>query len=73
MLFNLTDQLCTRYSSLNPFIIRKEKWSEVMLLIQRIKKSSKRQSNQVASGESRKVLANGDVIIRRPANNNDWY
>ena len=73
MLFNLTDQLCIRYSSLTPFIIRKEKWSEVMLLIQRIKTSNKKKSLKSGSGEMRYVQANGDVIIRKPAKNDDWY
>jgi len=41
LFFNLTDSLCQRYTSLNPFIIRREKSGEVFKLINRIINSVK--------------------------------
>lgn len=70
LMFNLTDQLCDRYNSLNPFMIRREKASEVFLLINRIKQTA---NKKVKSDEQIFYDDKGNRIIRRKAKNDDWY
>lgn len=71
MLFQASDQLCERYTSLNPFLIRRERNGEVFMLINRIITSTNKKEN--GNNEQVIVKANGDKIIRREAKNDDWY
>lgn len=71
MLFQASDQLCERYTSLNPFLIRRERNGEVFMLINRIITSTNKKENR--NNEQVIVKANGDKIIRREAKNDDWY
>lgn len=70
LMFNLTNQICEKYKSINPFSIRREKSGEVFLLIKRINKSNKR---IITKNEQEIRKSNGDVIIRRAAKNDNWY
>ena len=55
-LFELVDQLCQRYISLNPISIRKERAIEVLLLVERVKIKNKRETKNVKSTGARKSV-----------------
>ena len=70
--FDITESLCERYTSLNPFIIRKTPCGEVFLLINRINRKSNakkgiRHTDQVWTDSK------GNTHIRREAKNDNWY
>lgn len=70
--FELEDNLCHRYSGLNPFIVRREKVGEVFLLVKRINRM-----NQAKKGIKRDdkvwIDSKGNTHIRRKAQNDNWY
>lgn len=72
LFFELEDNLCQRYTSLNPFIVRREKVGEVFLLIKRLNRL-----NQAKKGIKRDdkvwIDKRGNKHIRRKAQNDDWY
>ena len=70
--FELEDNLCQRYSSLNPFIVRREKVGEVFLLVLRINRMKQREKG-IQKGDQVWIDKKGDTHIRRKAQNDDWY
>lgn len=77
--FELEDNLCIRYSALTPFIVRREKVGEVLLLVRRINALNRRRnglqsnSENAVSGEKVWIDDHGTKHIRRKAINDDWY
>lgn len=75
-MFNLCDQLCDRYTSLNPFIVRKTKSGEVLTLIQRLTKiNEKKEFKELGckKGDQVVTLNSGKQVIYRHATNDNWY
>lgn len=73
MFFNVSEQLCQRYTSLNPFFIREQRSCEVFMLLKRVISSNNTShTNTKVDGEII-IKPNGDKIIRREAKNDDWY
>lgn len=68
----MEDNLCQRYTSLNPFMIRREKSGEVFLLVNRINVKRARE-NGIAPEDTVWTDSQGRTHIRRPAKNDDWY
>lgn len=76
MFFDLTENLCGRYAALTPFAVRREKFCEVVLLVNRINaKDAKKDRNGVKrqAGETVRRDRNGNIHIRRPATNDNWF
>lgn len=69
MFFEISERLCKRYPSLDPFRIRRERFGEVMRLISRISASVPEAEKQTTVWYDEK----GDKHIRRPAQKDDWY
>ena len=75
-MFEISDLLCSRYSSLNPFMIRREKSGEVFLLINRVMKQRKESEDlktPLKKGDQVLYDVKGNKIIRRPATDDSWY
>ena len=80
-MFDLADNLCQRYPALTPFMVRREKFGEVTLLVRRLNKQSKRNGNNekeingIKTKTADEVIQyeNGDIKIRRPATDDSWY
>ena len=72
LFFELEDNLCSRYSGLTPFAVRKEKVGEVFLLVKRINRKRLREQG-VEHTDQVIRYKNGDVHIRRRATNDNWY
>lgn len=75
-MFEISDLLCSRYSSLNPFMIRSEKSGEVFLLINRVMKQRKESEDlktPLKKGDQVLYDGKGNKIIRRPATDDSWY
>lgn len=70
--FELEDNLCKRYSALNPFIVRREKVGEVLLLIRRINRQN-RTKNGLKKDDTVYYDAKGNKHIRRKATRDDWW
>lgn len=70
--FNLEDNLCKRYAGLSPFDVRREKVSEVFLLVKRINRKARREQGLNPTDQVIRYK-NGDVHIRRKARNDNWY
>jgi hypothetical protein len=72
LFFELEDNLCKRYTSLNPFIVRREKFGEVVLLVRRINGENKRKQG-IRKDDTVYYDAKGNKHIRRKALNDDWW
>lgn len=72
LFFDLEDNLSQRYTSLNPFIIRREKVSEVFLLIKRINRLNQRKKG-IKNDDIIYKDSKGNTHIRRKAQNDNWY
>ena len=72
MFFDLEDNLCQRYTALTPFAVRREKFGEVVLLVNRINKKNLREKG-VKNTDKVWTDKRGNVHIRRPAMNDNWY
>lgn len=70
--FELEDNLCTRYTSLNPFIVRREKVGEVFLLVKRLNALNQRKKG-IKRDDEVYIDRNGNRHIRRKATNDNWY
>lgn len=70
--FELEDNLCHRYTSLNPFIIRREKVGEVFLLVKRVNRLNQRK-NGIRNDDKVWIDNKGNKHIRRKATNDNWY
>lgn len=71
MLFDLADNLCTRYTALSPFDVRRERAGEVFLLIRRVNDKTRRERDAAgadyARGSNIRRDTNGNIHIRRRA------
>lgn len=72
LFFDLEDNLCKRYTSLNPFEIRREKVGEVFLLVKRMNRKNQRE-NGLKNDDKVWFDSKGNKHIRRKAQNDDWY
>lgn len=70
--FDLADNLCQRYISLNPFVVRREKVGEVFLLVQRINRRNQREKG-IRNDDKVWIDKNGNRHIRRKAQKDDWW
>lgn len=61
-----------RYAGLTPFSIRREKFSEVVNLMERINTKARRKDG-LSSSDSVWWDSKGDKHIRRKAQNDNWY
>lgn len=71
--FELEDNLCQRYSALNPFIVRHEKVGEVLLLVRRINTQNRRKNGITRDVDKVWIDKNGNRHIRRKATKDDWW
>ena len=72
LFFELEDNLCKRYSGLNPFLVRREKVGEVFLLVKRINARNRREKG-IRNDDQIYYDKKGNKHIRRKAQNDDWY
>lgn len=70
--FELEDNLCIRYKGLNPFIVRREKVGEVLLLVRRMNTQNRRK-NGIKKDDTVWYDSKGNKHIRRKAMNDNWY
>ena len=68
MFYELADNLCQKYTALTPFVVRREKFGEVVKLLGWITTDGKKK--QKSRGWKDK---NGNYHIRREAKNDNWY
>lgn len=69
--FDLTDLLCQRYTALTPFIVRREKFREVMRLVRRINNKEYKASG-AKEGEKVTFDKDGNKHIWREAGDDFW-
>ena len=67
ILFDMNTNLCDRFPALDPFRVREQRFHDVLLIFRRLTVQSKNNKNN-GGGVMQK---NG--VIRRPAQNDDWY
>jgi hypothetical protein len=72
MFFELSDSLCQKYTALTPFMVRREKFGEVVKLLGWINSSSRRKSGMGKTDTSWRDKR-GNLHIRRQAQNDNWY
>lgn len=70
--FELEDNLCVKYPALTPFIVRREKFGEVVKLVNRIN-ARKLAEKGVQKTDQVWIDSKGNTHIRRPAQNDNWY
>lgn len=70
--FDLEDNLCQRYTALTPFIVRREKFGEVVKLLHRINARHMREKGVMKNDKMWKDKR-GNIHIRREAKNDNWY
>lgn len=70
--FELEDNLCIRYKALNPFIVRREKVGEVLLLVRRMNAQNRRKKG-IKKDDTVWYDSKGNKHIRRKAMNDNWY
>lgn len=64
--------MCQRYTALTPFVVRREKFGEVTKLLQRINAKALKEQG-VQAGDRVWKDKKGNIHIRRPATNDNWY
>lgn len=72
MFFDMNETLCQRYQALTPFIVRRERFGEVILLVKRINEKSYREKGG-RKGDVVTYDKKGNKHIRREAKNDNWY
>lgn len=72
LFFELEDNLCMRYTALNPFAVRREKVGEVFLLVKRIN-ARRRREKGIRNDDKIWYDSKGNKHIRRKAQNDNWY
>lgn len=70
--FDLEDNLCQRYPALTPFVVRREKIGEVILLVKRINRKNQREKG-IQHTDKVWTDSKGNVHIRRKAKADNWY
>jgi len=63
--------LCDRFPSLNPFAVRRERFHDVILIF--IRQIEKNHRSGKTNREQEFTTKGGQKVIRREANNDDWY
>nr|DAM37046.1 MAG TPA: hypothetical protein [Caudoviricetes sp.] len=61
----MQDMICTRYTGMNPLMLRKERSGEVFKLVRRILDSIDTNDEIIQN--------NSDRVIRRKATDDSWY
>lgn len=61
----MQDMLCTRYTGMNPLMLRKERSGEVFKLVKRILDSIEVNEEELQNNTNR--------VIRRKATDDSWY
>jgi len=61
-----------KYPALTPFVVRKEKFGEVILLVNRINRKNRREKGIQSTDRAWKD-SKGNLHIRRKAKNDNWY
>ncbi|RGT61655.1 hypothetical protein DWX17_21585 [[Clostridium] innocuum] len=61
----MQDMLCTRYTGMNPLMLRKERSGEVFKLVKRILDSIEVNEEEIQNNNNR--------VIRRKATDDSWY
>lgn len=73
----MTVSLCDRFPALDPFRVRRETYHEVILLFGRLlgqaKKPKDANGKRLEDGAIKITKKNGDVIIMRPAKNDEHW
>ncbi len=64
--------MCQKYPALTPFMVRREKFGEVVKLLQWIN-SKNLKDKGVKNNDKVWTDKNGDIHIRRQAQNDNWY
>lgn len=72
LFFELEENLCKRYPALTPFAVRREKFGEVVKVLQRINAKSRKEQGAQRSDQVWKDKR-GNIHIRREAKNDNWY
>lgn len=70
--YELADNLCQKYPALTPFIVRREKFGEVIRLVVWINSTNLKKQG-VGSTDKVWKDAKGNTHIRRQAKNDSWY
>ena len=70
--FDLEENLCQRYTALTPFIVRREKVGEVILLVKRINRKNQREKG-IRNTDKVWTDSKGNLHIRRKAQNDNWF
>ena len=70
--YELADNLCQKYPALTPFIVRREKFGEVVRLVVWIN-SNKLTKQGLGLSDTMWKDSNGNTHIRREAKNDNWY
>ena len=72
LFYEIADNLSQKYPALTPFVIRREKFGEVVRLISWI--NGKNLKNKgIQSTDKVWKDSKGDIHIRRPAQNDNWW
>ena len=70
LFYELADNLCQKYTALTPFIVRREKFGEVIKLLGWIYSAN---NTKAKSAEKVWKDKNGNIHIRREAKNDNWF
>ena len=63
--FDLNINLCDRFTGLDPFTVRKQRFHDVMLIFRRLAERNKKKRKTEGYTKS--------GVTYRPAKNDDWY
>ena len=72
LFFELEDNLCQRYSGLTPFVVRREKVGEVLLLVRRVNTRRRREMG-IRKDDKVWIDKKGNKHIKRKATKDDWW
>lgn len=72
LFFELEENLCKRYPALTPFVVRREKFGEVVKLLNRINAHNRKETGAKNTDAVWKD-SKGNTHIRRQAKNDNWY
>lgn len=70
--YELADNLCQKYTALTPFIVRREKFGEVVRLVTWINSKNLKEKG-VHNADKVWKDAKGNIHIKREAKNDNWY
>lgn len=70
---SIVDSLCTRYPALTPFEIRRQRLGDVFRLIDRVNQAERRKQGCRGRNDRVEIDKDGNRIVYREAQNNDWW